>query len=52
MNTNYTGDWGEDDFCDPGEYAIGFQVNFQKIILTHTFFMVNMQLAFRFEMFS
>ena len=20
------GDWGADDFCDPGEYAIGFQV--------------------------
>ena len=21
------GDWGADDFCDPGEYAIGFQVS-------------------------
>ena len=39
MNGHYTGDWGEDDFCDPGEYAIGFQVlNVKTIILTHTFF--------------
>ena len=22
-----TGEWGEDEFCDPGEYAIGFQVH-------------------------
>ena len=25
-----TGEWGEDDFCDPGEYAIGFQVHSYK----------------------
>jgi len=25
------GDWGEDDFCDPGEYAIGFQLYVAEI---------------------
>ena len=28
--TQCTGEWGEDDFCDPGEYAIGFQVHSYK----------------------
>ena len=27
------GDWGADDFCDPGEYAIGFQVGL--LLLTY-----------------